>query len=419
MKKSLLLVASAALVLGLAACNSSTPVDTGSTNTNTEPGPGGDVDVPTVEGQVTFYFTMGEGSVEIPEYCGIFLTGKFTDWAENASDVCVMQRLGDTNTYYGSFAVAEDLTDYEYQLTLGYSAESGAPKVGVNWDYKSDECKAASGESGMDNPTYEIVDGKANIGTHTFSAAPGPVVKVSDFDVSITLAEAVPTWVNLYMPGNLRNSWKCSPELDVMKPSEDRKTWTIHVDNEVTVGTYSIKIIAEYKDCTKFSWGTTILDDGKGENYTLMVLRSAAGSVININAEEGVEAYPADFSNLPDPSKLATVNAQFVISLTDTALPEGVLGLAIKGSFDNWAAANALTITTSATGMVCTYTYENLLEGTYQFGFLSYDDAETLHQVNWYSSAPKNSGNLVVKVTRDVTVYNYTGSLAEGIAAVA
>ena len=68
MKKSLLLVASAALVLGLAACNSSTPVDTGSTNTNTEPGPGGDVDVPTVEGQVTFYFTMGEGSVEIPEF---------------------------------------------------------------------------------------------------------------------------------------------------------------------------------------------------------------------------------------------------------------------------------------------------------------------------------------------------------------
>ena len=53
MKKSLLLVASAALVLGLAACNSSTPVDTGSTNTNTEPGPGGDVDVPTVEEETT------------------------------------------------------------------------------------------------------------------------------------------------------------------------------------------------------------------------------------------------------------------------------------------------------------------------------------------------------------------------------
>ena len=69
--------------------------------------------------------------------------------------------------------------------------------------------------------------------------------------------------------------------------------------------------------------------------------------------------------------------------------------------------------------MVCTYTYENLLEGTYQFGFLSYDDAETLHQVNWYSSAPNNSGNLVVKVTRDVTVYNYTGSLADGITAAA
>ena len=414
MKKSLLLVASAALVLGLAACNNSTPVDTGSTNTNTEPGPGGDVDVPTVEGQVTFYFTMGEGSVEIPEYCGIFLTGAFTDWAENASDVCVMQRLGDTNTYYGSFAVA--VTDFEYQLTLGYSADSGAPSVGVNWQYKSDECKAASGESGMDNPTYEIVDGKANLGTHTFSAAPGPVVTVSNFDVSITLAEAVPTWVNLYMPGNLRNNWSCSPELDVMTPSADRKTWTIHVANEVTLGTYEIKVIAEYADCTTFGWKTTILDNGENGNYSLMVLRSAADSVININEEESVEAYPADFSNLPDPSKLATVNAQFVVSLTDTALPEGVLGLAIKGNFDGWA-GHALTITTSETGMVCTYTYENLLEGSYQFGFLSYDDAETLNQVKWYSVAPDK--NFVVEVTKDVTVYNYTGSLAEGITAAA
>lgn len=414
MKKSLLLVASAALVLGLAACNSSTPVDTGSTNTNTEPGPGGDVNVPVEEGKVTFYFTMGEGSVEIPEYCGIFLTGKFTDWATDISAVCVMQRLGDTNTYYGTFAVAEDLTDFGYQLTLGYSAESGAPKVGVNWQYKSDECLAASGESGQENLTYTIVDGKTNIGTHTFSAAPGPVVTVSNFDVSITLAEAVPEWVNLYMPGNLRNNWATSPELDVMTPSADRKTWTIHVD-EVTVGTYNIKVIAEYADCTTFGWKTTILDDGAGQNYTLMVLRSAANGVININEEEGVEAYPADFSKLPDPSQLATVNAQIVISLTDTALPEGILGLAIKGSFDGWT-GHALTITTSETGMVCTYTYENLLEGNYDFGFYSYDNAETLAQVNWYSSP---TGNLKVAVTKDVTVYNYTGSLAEGIAAVA
>lgn len=413
MKKSLLLVASAALVLGLAACNSSTPVDTGSTNTNTEPVPGGDVDVPVEEGKVTFYFTMGEGSVEIPEYCGIFLTGKFTDWATDISAVCEMKQLGDTNTYYGTFAVAEDLTDFGYQLTLGYSAESGAPKVGVNWEYKSDECKAASGESGQENLTYTIVDGKANIGTHTFSTAPGPVVTVSNFDVSITLAEAVPTWVNLYMPGNLRNNWATSPELDVMTPSADRKTWTIHV-GEVTVGTYSIKVIAEYADCTSFSWKTTILDDGAGQNYTLMVLRSAANGVININEEEGVEAYPADFSLLPDKSQLATVNAQFVVSLTDTALPEGVLGLAIKGNFDGWA-GHALTITTSETGMVFTYTYENLLEGNYQFGFLSYDDAETLHQVKWY--APE--GNFKVEVKKDVTVYNYTGSFTEGITAAA
>ena len=414
MKKSLLLVASAALVLGLAACNNSTPVDTGSTNTNTEPGPGGDVDVPTVEGQVTFYFTMGEGSVEIPEYCGIFLTGAFTGWATDASAVCVMQRLGDTNTYYGTFAVAEDLTDFGYQLTLGYSAESGAPAVGVNWSYKSDECQAASGESGTENATYTIVDGKANIGTHTFSTAPGPVVTASNFDVSITLAEAVPTWVNLYMPGNLRNNWATSPELDVMTPSADRKTWTVHVD-EVTVGTYDIKVIAEYADCTTFGWKTTILDNGEGGNYSLMVLRSAAGSVININEEESVEAYPADFSNLPDPSQLATVNAQVVISLTDTALPEGTIGLAIKGNFDGWL-GHALTITTSETGMVCTYTYENLLEGNYEFGFYSYDNTETLAQVNWYSSP---TGNLKVAVTKDVTVYNYAGSLAEGIAVVA
>lgn len=408
MKKSLLLVASAALVLGLAACNSS------SESNLPGPQPGGDVELPTEEGKVTFYFTMGEGSVEIPEYVGIYLTGGFTGWAEDAENACTMTRLGETNTYYGTYAVAEDLADFGYQLTLGYKPESGAPSTGVNWSYKSDECKAASGESGMDNDTLEIVDGKANIGTHTFSTAPGPVVTASNFDVSITLAEAVPEWVNLYMPGNLRNNWAKSPELDVMTPSADRKTWTIHVD-EVTVGTYNIKVIAEYADCTTFGWKTTILDDGAGGNYTLMVLRSAANGVININEEESVEAYPADFSKLPDPSQLASVNAQIVISLTDTALPEGIIGLAIKGNFDGWL-GHALTITTSETGMVCTYTYENLLEGNYEFGFYSYDNAETLAQVNWYSSP---TGNLKVAVTKDVTVYNYTGSLAGGIAVVA
>ena len=146
-----------------------------------------------------------------------------------------------------------------------------------------------------------------------------------------------------------------------------------------------------------------------------MVLRSAANGVININEEESVEAYPADFSKLPDPSQLASVNAQIVITLSDTALPEGMLGLAIKGNFDGWL-GHALTITTSETGMVCTYTYENLLEGNYEFVFYSYANAETLEQVDWYSSS---TGNLKVAVTKDVTVYNYAGSLAEGIAVVA
>ena len=302
MKKSLLLVASAALVLGLAACNNSESNVPGPSESSQ---PGGDVELPTEEGKVTFYFTMSENSVEIPDYVGIYLTGGFTEWAEDAENACTMTRLGETNTYYGTHAVAEDLADFGYQLTLGYKPESGAPSTGVNWSYKSDECVAASGESGMDNLTLEIVDGKANIGVHTFSSAPGEVKIASNFDVSITLAEALPEYVSLYMPGNLRNNWKCDPELDRMTPSADRKTWSIHVD-EVTVGTYNIKVIAEYTDCETFSWSTTVLDNGAGGDYTLMVLRSASTEGININEEEGVQAYTVDLSKLPDPSTLAS-----------------------------------------------------------------------------------------------------------------
>ena len=321
MKKSFLALMAVAM-LGLSACTKPTP----------KPQPEPTPEVPTAEGKITFYFEMGqqEDAVAVPEWASIYLTGAFTtigtsstDWKTAANEVVTFQKLEGTNTWYGQYEVDHTLvTDCQYQLTLGYAVDSGAPSTGVNWGYKSVECKAASGDSGMDNLSFELsADGlTANLGSHHWDAAPGAVKLATNVDVQITLAEALPEYVALYAPGNYRNNWSCSATDDKMTPSEDRKTWSIHIDS-ITVGTYEMKIIAEYADCESFSWKTTVLDNGAGGNYALMVLTGDTDGTININEMESVEAYTVDLTNLPDPSTLTKLET--TLNVAFEKMPEG------------------------------------------------------------------------------------------------
>lgn len=410
MKKSFLVLAAASL-LGLAACGNTTPV-TPDTPT-----------LPTEAGKVTFWFEMGadEAAVEIPEYCDIFLTGAFNGWKTAADEVVTMKQLAeDSKIYYGQYEVDyTTLEDKGFQLTVGYAADSGSGSTGVNWSYKSIECQTASGESGTENMNFVLSDDglTAKLGdtTHHWEEVPGPVVVVRDVTLSLTVSEAVPEYVTLFAPGDYRNNWACNTD-DAMTPSADRKTWTIHVD-EANLGTYSMKVIAEYANSTAWSWSTVVLDDGAGGNFSLNILRANGGSTINLNerANDG-EAFVIDYKNLPDPSQLQNVDAKIVIELSDTTLSEGALGIAIKGSFDGWATTNKMTVTSVAgAALVLEFTYKDVLEGNYEFGFIEFDNADTLNQLAWHSGTDGN--NVPVTISRNATTYTFAGSLANGIAA--
>ena len=332
MKKSFLVLA-AALSLGLAACGN-------------KPAPGPVTpELPTEAGKITFWFEMAddEAAIEVPEYCGIFLTGAFfgqTDWPTKAEDVVTLNRLAeDSNIYYGQWeGDYTAIEDKGFQLTLGYSAASGAPSTGVNWSYKSVECQAGSGESGMDNLQFTLSDDglTAALGTHHWEEAPGPVVRVQNITVSLTLKDAAPEWVTLYAPGNFRNNWACKAAQDAMTPSTDRKTWTIHIDEQL-LGTYEMKVIAEYTaDGDSWGWGNVILDNGEGGNFSLNILRANANGTIDLNerANEG-NAFEFDFANkLPDPTKISTANFKVTLGAAlDTTVNAKWY---VIGSFTGW-----------------------------------------------------------------------------------
>ena len=329
MKKSFLVLA-AALSLGLAACGNQQPA-----------GPS----VPVEDGKVTFYFEMGEEGVEIPSYCNVFLTGAFAGWKTAVGEAVTMQPLEEgSNIWYGQWeGDATTLEDKGYQLTVGYSADSGSMSTGVNWSYKSIECQEASGESGVENANFELsADGKtAALGQHHWEEVPGPVVKVEDVTVSITLSEAVPAYAALFMPGST-TGWKCNAA-DAMTPSTDRKTWSIHYA-ELNLGNYEVKVIAEYADSATAegnSWGwNAILDNGEGGNYSLNVLRANAHGTINLNerANDGA-AFEFDFAaKLPDPALFIKLNftVNFGAALADTLDTWYVIG-----GFNGWQAKDA------------------------------------------------------------------------------
>ena len=337
MKKSFFGLTALALVLGLAACGG----NGGSTGTKPAPGPGptpGGSGIPTEEGKVTFVMTLAEESIEIPDYVSYWVTGGFCAWSEyeghNNSNPVELTRFGETNQYYGLAEVA-DLTDTSYQITLGYASTSQAPKKGINWEYKSVECAAYPyGE----NPAFTVnEDGTVNLGTHTFDKKPGPISMIESTTIQITMKQAVPEGVDLYVP-NAITGWDLTSK---MTPDETRKVWSFAIDEPFVAGTYGGKVIAEREGIEALSWAHTILDDGNGGNYTFAFLKSKHdGAVYNINEEEATEdeetgdMVPAEYD--PDFSwkDVETHEVTFEIVLPEDGELEGEWR--VIGNFTSW-----------------------------------------------------------------------------------
>ena len=388
----------AAALLALSGCgkkgNNSSSKDSGGSSgsgESTESTPsGGDAEVPVEAGKLSFYFTLGSESVAIPEYAAVYLCGGFNLWKTAPADAVKMQKLGETNVYYGLYEIEASALDtmdkgHDFQLTIGYTPESGNPSTGVNWSYKSLECAAAGGDSGLDNLQFTVgEDSRVNLGTHNWDKAPGPVMLAENVTFSVTLKEAAPEYVKLFAPGNYANNWACSPAEDAMTPSADRKTWSKTISS-IAAGTYELQVIVEYADVESFTWGHKLLNNG--DNYTLMVLTTDSNKTIDIN-EEDLDGEPIefDFSVLPDPTKVCAVSLEVVM---DAALTVEGRKWWVMGGFNGWAAEKNEAVV-SADGMKMTADLGSLpRNGEIQFA-IAID--------GWHIGLKANGENFVVTV---------------------
>lgn len=205
---------------------------------------GNTTDVPTEDGKITFFFTLGEGSVELPEYACVYINGtSFNNWSTQDGTVA-FQRLGETNIYYAVSDVTLDTTNDDcggYQLTVGVTKEAaeavGASNWGTNYNCKSEECAAYQG---LEHPvfTYKDGDNKVDLGTQTFKNVPSaPVAPVPvKTTLEVTFAEALPEGARVLLIGSLNETSWDGEEMT----SEDGKKWTLKV--ELLAGEYEYKV---------------------------------------------------------------------------------------------------------------------------------------------------------------------------------
>lgn len=322
---------------------------------------GGDVVIPTEEGKVTFYFELASSSVALPSWAGFFLTGAFSSWATAVADVVELTKLeGSDNVYYGMWATADAIRDGSYQLTVGYKADAGAPSSGVDWTFKSVECAAYEFGS---NPEFEVVDGKANLGTHTWEAMPSNPADaaISNLTLSVPFTAAVPEYIDIYLVGSAPFSWSMGADETKMTPSADRKTWTMVIDT-IIGNTYEIKVMANYTGET--GWDHTILDDGATGNYALGVLKTWGNNYTCNLAEDAW--LPNNVFDIDWATFMPELGAKHAVSLKvvfDAAIT--LEKVYLIGNFTDWAEQELATTDN------LTYTYDagQLAEGfEMQFG---------------------------------------------------
>ncbi len=239
----------------------------GDKDPNYKPNGGDDnVDVPTVEGKVTLYFTLADESVTIPEYASFYFTGGQTAFATGLEAI-EFTRLNESKVYYVQIEYDATKTQAdEYAIVLGYNAASGLPadKQGLKWvdDYKSDECAAVAYPG---NAKFTVAAGanKASLGKHTFSTEVAKPERINT-TLAITFLPALPETAEVYFIGSF-NEWE-TKDLTKSKATADanRETYSLAV-SDVLCSTHYYKVLV-------FLNGTANVVkplDGKGEEMDI------------------------------------------------------------------------------------------------------------------------------------------------------
>ena len=336
MKKSLLVLVAAA-ALGLAACG----------NGNSTQGGG---DVPVKEGSITFYFELGEGSVEFKEYESIWLTGGAFGW-KTGYEAVQFQQLEDSRTYYAQ--VEEASLDFtasqgnEYQLVIGYNEAANMPasSSGLQWidGRKSDECAAPGG---LSNPAFEYAEGDqtVNLGSHKFSnSLPTPAAPLQNYTFRVTFAQAVPEYGKVLIFGSYPGCGWVTPSGDrtddenkaiidgaEMTANEDRTVFTKTFESMVA-GDYDCKILVEYTTAeTSISWNAI---DQTSDNYNFTITQADGDNyVLDILDED------ATFS-LQDPN---AKKIPFTVTITNVGGALTAEKIYVCGDFTNWQHVEAV-----------------------------------------------------------------------------
>ncbi len=364
-KKGLFAVALLA-ALGLGACGettgSSTSEEPGSSEPASQPAEEADwVADYEEEGKMFFYFQLGttpaaDGTAALSSFSSWvspFVTGGFNAFAE--TEAPEMTAVEGHDGYYGvsidwEFDPSADQA-YEYQLTLGYNSTSGAPTLGMNWNYKSNEISAAYGP--LDNPNWEGGMSESglsiNLGSHSWSAEPPKPIIIEDYtreffitdgkkdDNGKYLPATVPDYVTLRIAGSM-NAWDDALDstTNVLTPIEGRPGYyTYNFGDIVKQSIVEYKVVATSAASSDF-WANTAdlsaVNTNEGGNATFVA----------IGADDITESGPLTmiFGSWPsDPSSIMPIDLTVKVTLTDYA--EG--DVTVNGSFNAWGDGVAMT----------------------------------------------------------------------------
>lgn len=294
MKKSFLTISTFLFALvGLAACDGGKTSTSTSTPTSDKPASTQTVDVPTAEGKLTYYFTLGLGDGKVnpadSSYVSVYMTGPMINWATGL-DALVFTKMENSNVYYtqidtpadANTLINPDSQHMDYQIVLGYNESSNmaAGKLGLQW---VNEYKADQETSGVANPYYEWngTSNKVDLGTQTFSTAVAAPDTPCEFVVfKVELAEALPEGYYIAIAGSM-NGWDTAlPAKEyAMEPNADRTVWTKRFDG-LYAGNYEFQILAQPVVSEEEEATATLNWDGKCEqnvaldgNLTIEVIK--------------------------------------------------------------------------------------------------------------------------------------------------
>ena len=444
-KKGLFAVALLA-ALGLGACGetgeSSTPEEsiTTSETEGSTPVDGADwVADYEEEGKMFFYFQLGtkaaaDGAAALTSFSSWvspFVTGAFNAFAE--ADAPEMKAVEGHDGYYGVSidwtydpTTATDEKPYDYQLTLGYNSTSGAPKLGIDWTFKSNEISASYGP--VDNPNWQAGLSESglsiNLGSHSWSAEPPKPVILEDYTREFFITDGtkdgegkynpatVPSYVTLRIAGSM-NGWDdgLDSTTNVLTPVEGKAGYyTYNFGDVVKQSAIEFKVVATSSVSSDF-WANS------ADLSAVTTTEGGNATFVAIAADDITESGPLTmiFSTWPaDPADVAPIDVTIKVTLTDYV--EG--NVTVNGSFDAWTDGGIAMTAVEGEDKAYTATLEGVnAPGKVEFQFRVKNGTD-IKYVGATAGEDGSQPNLVLNLlpADDGTTKAYTGTIATGVA---